>query len=404
MNDGAHVAQPAQGLGHDFSVLDLVLDDEDLSGGDVIRWGHDCIASSRFIAVRSTGSVLAGRSGALGAIIVRMSMDPATRATEDVRRDRSGGVVRVGCVSYLNAKPLIHGLEGAPGGPGVSVEFDVPSGLLGDLEAGRTDLALCPIVDYHRSRAKLEIVPAGAIGCLGQTLTVKLLSQTPFDRVERVHVDTHSHTSVVLMRLILAMRYGRRPDVEDYRVVEPRVGCDEDPACLLLIGDKVVQAASTASMGPQASIEASPSESHRGKDILGVRYPYQLDLGQAWHELTGMGFVFAAWMTRVGHDLGDAPAALAAVRQRNAQAIGQIASIYGPRHGWPVPLAEHYLRNLMRYDLGPAQLEAIQCFGRLALEHSFLDRLEPIRLRDGVPETKSQIAASAQITSSLSTT
>ena len=46
---------------------------------------------------------------------------------------------RIGCVSFLNAKPLIEGLEvaGGTGGAGGQIDLNVPSKLLADLEAGR---------------------------------------------------------------------------------------------------------------------------------------------------------------------------------------------------------------------------------------------------------------------------
>ena len=310
-----------------------------------------------------------------------MSTDNTSPLNQDVNTDnRSDDIIHIGCVSYLNAKPLVHGIEDLPG---LTVRFDVPSRLLADLEAGRTDIALCPIIDYHRSGIDLEIVPVGAIGCLGQTLTVKLLSKIPFDRVNRVHVDTHSHTSVMLMRLIMAMRYGRQPIVEDYCVSESCYEKDDEPQCLLIIGDKVVW----ATTNPTTEAWQTDRALSEPRGVVESRYPHQLDLGQAWHDLTGLGFVFAAWMTRVGSELGDIPGNMQVTRQRNAKSIDVIASIYGPRHGWPVELAKHYLRDLMRYDLGPSQLETIQYFSRLVKEYGLLKRLKPILVRQ-LPQTQ----------------
>jgi chorismate dehydratase len=52
--------------------------------------------------------------------------------------------LRVGCVQYLNSKPLIHWF----GGP---VSFDHPSGLARDLAAGNLDVALVPTLVALRS-------------------------------------------------------------------------------------------------------------------------------------------------------------------------------------------------------------------------------------------------------------
>jgi len=121
-------------------------------------------------------------------------------------------VGRVGCVSFLNARPLIEGLDASPA---ASVKFDVPSCLLADLEAHEVDVALCPVIDFQRSRCPLAIVPVGGIGCDGPTLTVRVFSQKPLEQLTRIYADTDSHTSVALMQVILDEVYGNRVEVID---------------------------------------------------------------------------------------------------------------------------------------------------------------------------------------------
>ena len=115
-------------------------------------------------------------------------------------------MIRLAAVSYLNARPLVVGLEREPG---VSVVTDVPARLLDLLLDDRADAAPCPIVDYQTAPRDLVIVPGGAIGADGETLTVRLFARRPLDEVETVHVDPDSHTSVVLLRVLLAERTGR---------------------------------------------------------------------------------------------------------------------------------------------------------------------------------------------------
>ena len=283
---------------------------------------------------------------------------PATGRNAEGGRAASSRVGRVGCVSYLNAKPLIDGLTGRPG---VSLILDVPSRLLALLERGKVDLALCPVVDYYRSAVPLELVPVGGIGCCGPTLTVKLFSRVPLDAIQSVHVDPDSHTSVVLMKLVLWRSYGLAPRVMTSIASEPAPlpsGADTPPQAMLLIGDKVVT---------DRPVEES--------------YPYDLDLGEAWHALTGLPFVFAVWMARVGGELGDLPTLLRAQLQFNLTRLEQIASRYAPEHGWDEAWAHHYLSGLMRYEIGPLQLRAIDQFAMMAHGLGLINRLEPVRLR-----------------------
>ena len=63
--------------------------------------------------------------------------------------------LRVGAVSYLNAKPLYHRLTEFA--PGVSLEMDYPGRLADRLAEGSLDLALIPSVEYLRGAALVWI-------------------------------------------------------------------------------------------------------------------------------------------------------------------------------------------------------------------------------------------------------
>ena len=279
------------------------------------------------------------------------------RAKAGGRAAATQAVRRIGCVSFLNARPLIEGLEEKAESSGMALRFDVPSRLLGLLESGEVDVALCPVIDYYRSARALEIVPVGQIGSCGPTLTVKLASRVPIDRIDQVHADTDSHTSVALLQVVLHDRYGRRPQIRPFDARQQSLA-SAGLQSVLLIGDKVVGAAP----GWEA-------------------FTHQVDLGQAWHELTGLPFVFAIWLARQGADLGDLPEILDAQRLENAQRIDQIVERHAGNHHWPADLARHYLSDLLKYDVGPSQLEAIEHFARRSHELGLIPAPRPLRLR-----------------------
>lgn len=263
---------------------------------------------------------------------------------------------RIGCVSYLNAKPLIEGVEEIPG---ATVKLDVPSRLLDDLLAGDVDVALCPVIDYFRSATPLEIVPVGGIGCDGPTLTVRLFSRVPIERIITIHADTDSHTSVALLRVLMRERHGLSPVLIDYHARERVAGhrLVAAPEAMLLIGDKVVTDSPAA-----------------------AEYPHQLDLGEAWRELTGLPFVFAVWMARRGTDLGELPRRLGEQRNKNAVRIGEIVDRHAVAHSWPRELAAQYLGGLLRYAIGPRECRAIERFGDLAAKCGVIPENRPLVL------------------------
>lgn len=256
----------------------------------------------------------------------------------------------VAAVSFLNARPLIDGLEREPG---ISVITDVPSKLLETLTANRARIALCPIIDFQTADANLCIVPVGAIGSDGATHTVRVFSRVPFRDISRVHVDGDSHTSVALLEIVLDMLNGRRPETT---LLKSGLPDDTDPPeSLLLIGDKVVRDEPTVSL-----------------------YPYQLDLGEAWKRLSGLPFVFATWLARAGEDLGELPATLRRYRERNMLRLPEIVTTHAD--GWPNDLAIRYLEKTLQYEIGPRELESIELFWARCHALGLVAGLRPMRL------------------------
>ncbi|QQE11743.1 menaquinone biosynthesis protein [Planctomycetota bacterium] len=271
----------------------------------------------------------------------------------------SAKICRVGCVSYLNSKPLIDGLDEVEG---VNVDYRVPADLRAQLENDEVDIALCPVIDYFRSPEDLVIVPSGGIGCAGQTLTVRLFSQVPIPDITEVYADTESHTSVALMRVILSRTFHIEPKLVSYVAKDREADGKpvEQPEAMLLIGDKVVNDAP-----------------------CGCAYKHQLDLGQAWWEMTGLPFVFAVWMTKKGKALGQLPAILSELRIQNSEQIEALADKYAEKHGWPHDWAMRYMGEILCYQIGHNELMGIKQFAAYAKELNLIDELKSLTIYAG---------------------
>jgi chorismate dehydratase len=251
--------------------------------------------------------------------------------------------LRLGSVSFLNAKPLIYGLDAIDG---LDLSLDVPSRLLDGLVHRRFDVALLPVIDYQRMPG-LRLLTAGGIGSDGPTLTVRIFSAIPVERIQTLACDTDSHTSVALARVLLAERFGIRPTFVDLQ----REGSEgpRDPAtAVLLIGDKVV--------------------CEEPKGLL----RHQVDLGEAWKELTGLPFLFAAWMARPDIDLADLPAQLDRAKRAGLNHVDAIIERHARPRGWPADVARKYLTHHLQYDVTPRHLEAVRLFHDLAHRHGIL--------------------------------
>lgn len=276
-------------------------------------------------------------------VIDRPPTDPSTSAP-----------IRLGCVSFLNTLPLIEGLGKLAN---ARLTLTAPARLIDLLLQKEVDMGLLSVIDYQRSPEPLAMLPVGMIGCDGPTLTVRLFSSVPIERITRVHADIDSHTSVALVRVLLAERFGVRPEVVDFDADAHRAAPLAWPEAILVIGDKVVTDA--------------PSS---------VRYPHQLDLGQEWKSLTGLPFVYATWMCHVGDVERVRPMAALLDRQRrhNATRLDWIVHSRATVRGWPEDLARHYLRDLLRFEVGDHHRTAVEKFFELAEKHGVVRSCRPV--------------------------
>jgi chorismate dehydratase len=241
--------------------------------------------------------------------------------------------LRLGFVKYLNTLPLVEGLAASRD---LELIAAVPSHLIDLLLSRQIDLGLVSLIDAATSPEPLAILPVGMIGCDGPTLTVRLYSRVPIDRLTTVCADTDSHTSTALLQVVLWKRYGLRVraigfDAREHVVVGGAPD-SEWPEAVLLIGDKVVS-------------DPPPVD----------QYPHQLDLGAAWKELTGLPFVYAAWMCRA-NEQDSTPIQLAAAildrqRRRNAMRLDWLVGARAGDRNWPAEAARRYIGDLLRYDL-----------------------------------------------------
>jgi chorismate dehydratase len=249
------------------------------------------------------------------------------------------GQIRVGAVSYLNAKPLYYGLCDL--GPRVRLTMEVPSLLAEQLAAGELDVALIPSVEYLRGVDRgYEIIDGFAIAARGPVRSVKLFSRVPIDRIERLALDEGSRTSQVLARVWLDSRHGVRPArIESLPLGVPVLESTAD--AVLVIGDRAM---------------AVPDE------------PFHevVDLAEAWKALTGLPFVFALWVARAGADLGDLPDALARSRALGLAHADDLARTHGPRLGLDFATCYDYLTRILSYQLGAPELAGLRRFAQMA--------------------------------------
>ena len=267
----------------------------------------------------------------------------------------------MGVVEFLNTQPIISGLECCAS---VSLTHAVPSRLVGLLERGDVDVALCSSIDYLRSSCPLVVLSAPSLGCCGPTQTVRLFSAVEFDSIEVVHCDTDSHTSVILLQILWRELYGRKIEVRPFDAASKSM---EWPESVLLIGDKVVS-------------NAPPGE----------YYSNEIDLGEAWHDLTGLPFMFGLWLARADGEPEVHHAAMSVLDRQyryNQLHIESLVARESKNRNWPAATVRAYFDSGMHYAFGPEQQEGLRRFYSLACSHELvqspreLEIIEPLVVR-----------------------
>ena len=246
--------------------------------------------------------------------------------------------LRLGCVAYLNARPLIEPW----GGP---VHLDHPSALARGLARGELDAALVPVFEALR-RPGFRIVDGVSISALGPVWSVFLAHPGRLEEVRTVGLDPASLTSVALCKVIFA-EWGKT--IPAY---VPETASDADQplapgAGRVLIGNQAIEF----------------------RQRHGAKFHY-LDFGEEWTRHTGLPFVFAVWLLRP--DVPEPERVAGAFRELARQGWAQVGEIAArhPEHG--AEFTQRYLTKFIRYGLGCAEKEAITRFHALLHQHGLL--------------------------------
>jgi chorismate dehydratase len=241
--------------------------------------------------------------------------------------------VRVGAVGYLNARPLTWWLDRDRAR--WQVRYDVPSVCSALLHSGQVDLGLIPSVEYLQA-PDYRFVPGVGIGSRGPVASVALYSRRPIEDVRSIALDTSSRTSVALTRVLCRHRFGIDPAFVAHgpELQGMLEACDAG----LLIGDPAFDA---------------------DHEALGLR---KTDLGQAWTEMTGLPFVYAAWTGRPGAVAEDDVRALQEAQAEGGRAVDAIAREYGGGEPARTARAAAYLRDNVKYGLGDDEAAGLQLF------------------------------------------
>lgn len=252
---------------------------------------------------------------------------------------------RIGCVPFLNAKPLVAYYATPEGEAEAEVIFGPPSQLAAWVDRGEVDVALASSY-FAAADPGYAIAPGISISSLGAVDSVRLFSKVPLPEIRTLALDESSMTSNHLALLLLAKKYGCRPAAATMPPDLTRMLSNKDAA--VLIGD----------LGMESD-----------GDGLTV-----LDLGAAWNELSGLPFVWAVWLGREG--LSDELAAsLLHAKDYGMRHIEDIARAESERLNWPYGRCLRYVAEVIDYDLTDLHIQGFRLYRDLCAEAGFVGRI-----------------------------
>jgi chorismate dehydratase len=221
------------------------------------------------------------------------------------------------------------------------MRYDVPSICAELLHGAQVDLGLIPSIEYIHGPA-YRLVPGVGIGSRGEITTVALYTRKPISGIRTMALDTSSRSSVALTRVLCERRFRIAPafvaHAPDLAAMTAR--CD----AALLIGDPAFDA---------------------NHEALGLE---KIDLGVEWTAMTGLPFIYAAWTGRPdGIGRGEVEA-LQLAQGEGVGAIDAIAGEYGRGDDQATGRAARYLRDNVKYALGPEEAAGLQLFLDYAAE------------------------------------
>jgi chorismate dehydratase len=246
------------------------------------------------------------------------------------------GLLRIGCVKYLNARPLIHGWPG-------EVVFDHPSVLCEKLAAGELDVALVSSFEFLRNPV-YTLVDGVSISSHGPVHSVFVAHSGDLAEIEEIEIDPASQTGINLLRCLLAEislfpKFVVRSRLMQ-RAITPRLA-------KFFIGDQAIR---------------FRDESERTFQFW--------DLGEEWKKQTQLPFVYALWLIRP--EVGSPKAIADSLRACRDNNLRELDSLIATEGEFNPDFCQFYLRDCLRYQYGAQEKEGLSTFRKLCEKHGIL--------------------------------
>ena len=268
---------------------------------------------------------------------------------------------RISASSYSNTAPLIWSfLYGTNHGKVELILDNAPARSAELLALDRVDAALVPVI-ASQSIDGVRLVSDICVGAKREVRSVCLVTNGhDLEDVKSVSLDISSRTSVVLTKIIFREFLGFEPE---WRDASPNIDAMlSESDCALLIGDPALSI---------SNFEFRIADSNPKSKIQNLK---SFDLAGLWNRYTGLGFVFAMWMTRKEKVDID----LASARNEGLNHLDEIAANYAPQLQIKKNEMLRYLSENISYSIDDSMERGLDLYLELAARHELISARRPL--------------------------
>jgi chorismate dehydratase len=177
--------------------------------------------------------------------------------------------ISIGIVNYNNTLPLLFGLEQWNYSTPITLIKDYPAAIANKFLNNELDIALLPIA-ILKNIPDAKIISNFCIASKAQVASVCLYAQQSIENLTHIYLDYQSRTSVQLVQY-LCKHYWKK-EIEFLPAPSNYINEIKDTKGGLIIGDRAFE--------------------------YGKNFAYKYDLAECWQQHTGLGFVFATWISK----------------------------------------------------------------------------------------------------------
>lgn len=176
--------------------------------------------------------------------------------------------IKISIVNYTNTLPFKWALKRSNLIQSIDLQEDIPSICAQKLKFKQVDLALVPVA-LLPELDQYYIVSDYCIGAIGKVDSVKLYSNVAIEKIKTVVLDYQSKSSITLTKVLFKHFWKREVNYLDAKPGFEKEIKQQNAA--VVIGDRTFS--------------------------LNGTFNFEYDLAEEWQKMTGLPFVFAAWVS-----------------------------------------------------------------------------------------------------------